>query len=77
MPPLPVVSGQECIAALEKAGFVVVRQRGSHVVLQWYDPASAQIRMVIVPDHRTLDRGTLRAIIRSSGLTVQEFTDYL
>jgi predicted RNA binding protein YcfA (HicA-like mRNA interferase family) len=77
MPPLPVISGQECIAALEKAGFVVARQRGSHVILRWFDPAIMQTRTVVVPDHRALDRGTLRAIIRASGLTMQEFIDYL
>jgi predicted RNA binding protein YcfA (HicA-like mRNA interferase family) len=70
MPPLPIISGRECVRALERAGFVVVRQRGSHIVL-YRDKT-----MVVVPDHRTLDRGTLRAIIRAAGLTVEEFMRY-
>lgn len=66
---LPVISGRECSAALEKAGFVVKRQTGSHIVLRRNDPFA----QLVVPDHKVLDRGTLRAIIRQSGLSVNEF----
>ncbi|MCL4235501.1 MAG: type II toxin-antitoxin system HicA family toxin [Deltaproteobacteria bacterium] len=68
-PPLPVVSGQDVVRALEKAGFRFRRQTGSHIVLRRDDPPT----MVTVPNHKVLDRGTLRAIIRQSGLTVEEF----
>lgn len=68
MPPLPVASGAEVIAALEKLGYVATRQRGSHVRL------TAKTRgPVTVPLHRSLDRGTLRAIIRACDLSVEEF----
>ena len=70
---LPVVSGAECIKALTKAGFVVYRQRGSHVTLIRKDPPS----QTTIPNHKELDRGTLRAIIRQAGLTVEEFMDLL
>ena len=70
---LPRVSGRECIRALEKAGFYVTRQRGSHVMLRRDTPSAR----VTVPDHRELDTGTLRAIIRQSGLTVEEFVALL
>ena len=69
MSKLPSVSGSECIRALEKAGFRIVRQEGSHVVVR-RDTPFAQL---VVPDHRELDRGTLRAIIRQAGLSVDEF----
>ena len=69
---LPVVSGQETVAALSKAGFVLVGQRGSHVKLRDHGG-----RTVIVPIHRVLARGTLSAILRQSGLAVSEFIDYL
>ena len=70
---LPVISGRECIKALERAGFYVKRQRGSHVVLRRDDPFA----QVVVPDHKVLDRGTLRAIIRQAGLSVREFLQLL
>ncbi|MEI2579253.1 type II toxin-antitoxin system HicA family toxin [Scytonema sp. PRP1] len=73
MSKLPVVSGAECVKALEKIGFVVNRQRGSHIILVREEPKTT----VTVPEHKELDRGTLRAIIRQVGLTVDEFVELL
>jgi predicted RNA binding protein YcfA (HicA-like mRNA interferase family) len=73
MSKLPVISGRECVRALERAGFYFKRQTGSHIILRRDDPFA----QVVVPDHRTLDRGTLRAIIRQTGLSVDEFVDIL
>ena len=73
MSKLPVISGKECIKVLEKIDFVIVRQRGSHLVLARQDPKTT----VIVPNHKQLDRGTLRAIIRQADLTVDEFIQLL
>ncbi|WP_420263869.1 type II toxin-antitoxin system HicA family toxin [Candidatus Magnetominusculus dajiuhuensis] len=70
---LPCISGHQCIKALEKIGFREIRQRGSHVVL-YRDNPQAQL---VVPIHDTLDRGTLRAIIRHSHLMVAEFIELL
>jgi predicted RNA binding protein YcfA (HicA-like mRNA interferase family) len=61
------------MAALERVGFVVRRQEGSHVILRRAHPFG----QVVVPDHKELDRGTLRAIIRQAGLTVEEFVRLL
>ena len=69
MSKLPVISGKECIKALKKVGFEIARQRGSHIVLVRENPKAT----VIVPNHKELDRGTLRAIIRQLDLTVDEF----
>ena len=66
---LPRLSGRECVQALQGAGFSVKRQHGSHVILRRDDPYA----QVVVPDHAELDRGTLRGIIRQSGLSVAEF----
>jgi predicted RNA binding protein YcfA (HicA-like mRNA interferase family) len=52
---LPVISGVECVKALEQIGFVVDRQRGSHIILVCEDLKM----MVSVPNHKELDRGTL------------------
>ncbi|HHV56488.1 MAG TPA: type II toxin-antitoxin system HicA family toxin [Firmicutes bacterium] len=69
MTALPVVSGADCVSALCKVGFRVVRQKGSHVVLRRDDPFA----QTVVPKHLELDRGTLKAILRQAGLTVEEF----
>ncbi len=70
---LPKISGAECVKALEKAGFYFKRQRGSHIVLRRDDPFA----QVVVPNHKQLDRGTLRAIIRQADLSVDEFLSLL
>ncbi len=69
MSKLPVISGKECIKALSKIGFYFKRREGSHVTLRRNEPFA----QVVVPDHKELDRGTLRAIIRQAGLSVDEF----
>lgn len=70
---LPRISGREAVAALTKAGFRVRRQKGSHIILRRDQPFA----QTVVPDHAELDRGTLRAIIRQSGLTVEQFVALL
>jgi len=73
MSKLPVISGRECIKALEKAGFYFKRQEGSHIVMRRDDPFA----QVVIPNHNELDRGTLRAIIRQAGLSANEFLKLL
>jgi len=68
---LPRISGQECVSILEKAGFLVVRQHGSHIILRRKDPFA----QTTVPDHKELDRGTLRSIIRQADLSINEFME--
>ncbi len=70
---LPSISGSECVKALGKVGFYFKRQQGSHMILRRDDPFG----QVVVPNHKALDRGTLRAIIRQSGLSVDEFVELL
>ncbi len=69
MAKLPVVSGAQAVRAFEKDGWRVDRQRGSHVVLL----KSGRNVSLSVPQHRELAPGTLRALIRAAGLTVDEF----
>ncbi|MHB8778339.1 MAG: type II toxin-antitoxin system HicA family toxin [Anaerolineales bacterium] len=70
---LPRISGRECVKVLSKAGFYLKRQEGSHMVLRRDNPFG----QLVVPDHKELDRGTLRAFIRQSGLSVDEFIKLL
>jgi len=67
---LPVVSGRLVVRALGRIGYVRDRQRGSHIVLR---QTRAPYRRIVVPDHPEVARGTLRAIIRQAGLTVEGF----
>lgn len=63
------LSGREVIRALENAGFYIKRRKGSHVVLRRDSPFA----QVVVPDHKSIDTGTLDSIIDGANLTVDEF----
>jgi predicted RNA binding protein YcfA (HicA-like mRNA interferase family) len=71
MPSLPRVSGAQTIRALERLGFVVARQRGSHVVLR--RGASG----CVVPNHRELKTGTLAGVLKQAGITTEQFIEAL
>ncbi len=73
MSKLPRLSGRKCVRALQKAGFYEKRQHGSHIILRRDNPFA----QLVVPDHKELDRGTLRAIIRQANLTVDDFNNLL
>ena len=70
---LPQVSGSEVVRALQKVGFSVRRQHGSHMIMRRDTPFA----QTVVPNHRQIDRGTLRAILRQTDLSVDEFTRLL
>ena len=72
MPELPVVSGDQCISVLEQVGYRVARTKGSHIRMRC--PGR---KPVTVPRHRELDRGTLKAILRTAGLSTEEFVKLL
>ena len=69
----PVVSGAEAVKAFQRAGWRVDRQRGSHVVLL----KPGHVASLSVPQHPELAPGTLRALIRAAGLSVEAFSDLL
>ena len=64
---LPRVSGTEAIRALERLGFAVVRQRGSHIVMRRGSMGC------VVPNHRELKLGTLTGVLKQAGVTPEEF----
>ncbi len=71
MPPLPVLSARQVVGAPESLGWHVARQRGSHIIVT----KPRHLASLSVPDHREVARGTLRSLIRSAGLTVEELVD--
>ena len=70
----PVVSGREAMRAFQRLGYEVDHQRGSHVTLRHTRPP---YRRLVVPNHRELAKGTLRALIREAGITVDQFAALL
>lgn len=72
---LPDVSGAALVKALRKAGFVVLRQKGSHVSMEKAD-ATGHWR-TIVPMNREIARGTLHDILKQTGLTRDELAKLL
>ena len=71
MPSLPILSGRETVQVFEQFGWSIARQRGSHIIMV----RDGSIASLSEPDHREVARGTLRSLIRSAGLTVDEFVN--
>ena len=71
MPSLPTLSGKDVVSVLLNDGWQMVRQRGSHIILV----KDGHMATLSVPDHRELAKGTLRSLIRSSGMSVEEFME--
>ena len=69
MAALPVLSGRDAVRTFQTLGWEVARQRGTHIILV----KAGHGATLSVPDHRELARGTLRALIRRAGLTMEEF----
>lgn len=71
MPSLPTLSGREAAKVFRRDGWTLARQKGSHMIL--VKPGSWAT--LSVPDHREVAPGTLRSLIRASGLTVELFVE--
>ncbi|MGB5063972.1 MAG: type II toxin-antitoxin system HicA family toxin [Candidatus Competibacteraceae bacterium] len=67
---LPRLSGKEVVETFERLGWEVVRRRSSHIIMV----REGRMATLSIPDHREVAQGTLRSLIRSSGMTVDEFT---
>jgi len=70
---LPVISGGRLVRILQDVGFATLRQRGSHVAMQKITAEKAY--RTVVPLHDELGRGTLRDILRQSGLSKEELVE--
>lgn len=68
MPKLPIVSGKDLIKIFKKIGFIIVSQKGSHIKMKNQDG-----RVVTVPNHKIIKRGTLKkGILNPLGITVEQ-----
>jgi predicted RNA binding protein YcfA (HicA-like mRNA interferase family) len=73
MPTLPRLSGRAVVKAFVRDGWELARQKGSHMILV----KEGSWATLSVPDHREIAPGTLRSLIRASGLTVDQFAALL
>lgn len=71
MPKLPRVSGAQVVRALQRLGFAVARQRGSHIVMRRGSSGC------VVPNHRELKSGTLAGVLKQAGISAEEFMQQL
>lgn len=69
MPALPKLSGRDVVRIFARDGWQMVQQRGSHMILV----KQGHMATLSVPDHREVAKGTLRSLIRASGMTVEAF----
>jgi len=72
MTKLPAISGKKLVKVLLKLGYYVRNQKGSHIHLRHINR-----KPLTVPAHKSIARGTLRAIIRDAELTVGKFLEAL
>jgi predicted RNA binding protein YcfA (HicA-like mRNA interferase family) len=75
MTKVPSLHYDQVIRALQRDGWVVVRQKGSHVRLQKHTPA--ETLKLSIPAHRPLKRSTLAHILKQAKLTVEELDKLL
>jgi predicted RNA binding protein YcfA (HicA-like mRNA interferase family) len=65
---LPLLSGRQVVATLERLGFVETHRKGSHVKLRHFDG-----RIIVIPYHDEVDRFTLRGALRDAEVDLEEF----
>ena len=73
MASLPVISGSEAVKVFERCGWTVARQTSNHIIMT----KEGEIASLSIPNHKEVARGTLRSLIRSANLTVDEFASRL
>ncbi|NJK43446.1 MAG: type II toxin-antitoxin system HicA family toxin [Pleurocapsa sp. SU_196_0] len=71
MPKFPGLSGQDIVRALQKMGFEVVRQSGSHIIMR---SGSAGC---VVPNHKEVKVGTVNGVLRQAGISAEDFARVL
>lgn len=68
-----LVSGRKLVKILQRLGYEKVSQKGSHIKMKNYEAGNT----IIIPDHKEVDRWTLRTILKQAEISEQEFKDYL
>ncbi len=69
MPKLPNLSGGEVVSVFHRFGWAIARQRGSHIIMAKKD----EIITLSIPNHKEVAKGTLRSLIRTANITINDF----
>ena len=69
MPKLPNLGGKEVVSVFQQFGWTVARQRGSHIIMT----KENEIVTLSIPNHKDVAKGTLRSLIRSANITINDF----
>lgn len=72
MPKLPSLAGKIIIKKLGQRGYIIARQKGSHVRLRHNNPS---LKPITVPLHKAIKPGLLHQILKDADLTIEEFMD--
>ena len=72
-PKPPLLSGREVVKVFQRLGYVQTGQRGSHIKIK----NDATETTLIIPDHREVDRWTLKGILKDANISIEKFIDLL
>lgn len=72
-PKLPLLSGRKLVKIFQKLGYEKLSQRGSHIKMKNYETES----VIIIPDHKEVDRWTLKTILRQAEISEEVFKEHL
>ncbi len=70
---LSVISGKQLVQIFEKFGWIEIRRNSSHIIMI----KEGEFVTLSIPDHNEIAKGTLRSLIRSSGITIDEYNSAL
>lgn len=70
---LNVISGKKLISIFEQFGWIVVRRKGSHIIMI----KSGEHVTLSIPDHDEVAKGTLRSLLRTASITIEEYNNAL
>ncbi len=75
MSKFPLISGEKAVKCFEKLGYVIVRQKGSHIRMRHRSGKSK--KPLTIPKHNVLGKGLLRKLLRDAETSVEEFNELL
>jgi len=75
MSKLPIISGEKAVKCFENMGYVIVRQKGSHIRMR--HGSDKNKKPLTIPKHNVLGKGLLRKLVRDAEISVEEFNRLL
>ena len=75
-PKLPIISAKESIRCFKKLGYVIARQKGSHIRMKHFS-SPADKKPLTIPNHKVIGRGLLRKLLRDAEISLEDFLEVL